>query len=434
MVLMYFVMMIPMSLIVNSWLLSQFMYLFLYLIMLMMNYNSFFTKISYFLGLDMFSYNLMILSIIIGSLMVISMKGDKIMYTYMLINICLVIFLLLIFCSMNFLYMYISFELVLIPLVILILGWGYQPERLMAGMYLFFYTLLVSLPLLILILEFYSISGSLFFDYLKYNGTFFIKHLILVFVFMVKLPMFLMHFWLAKAHVQAPLPGSMILAGLMLKIGGYGLIRVMYIYECMFIKYSFIWYSLSMVGSILISMMCLIQGDIKSLIAYSSVSHMGMVIMGLMTMSSYGLMGSFMLMLAHGFCSSGMFYMANLFYTRTSSRSFYINKGLMSFMPSCTMFWFILCSFNMSCPPSLNFISEFMILISLNSFWMLSSMYFVFISFFCACFSYYLYSYSQHGLFNSMYSYSNIYMLEYLCLFMHIFPLFMYPLIMMSLM
>nr|YP_010272389.1 NADH dehydrogenase subunit 4 [Phlogothamnus polymaculatus]UKE80386.1 NADH dehydrogenase subunit 4 [Phlogothamnus polymaculatus] len=432
-IIMYMVMMIPMSFIKGSWVLNQLLYLFLYMMVLVLDFNCFFSKISYFLGIDGFSYNLILLSLLISSLMIISMRLTKKSSMYMFINWSLSFFLLMIFSSLNFLYMYISFEFVLVPLLILILGWGYQPERLMAGMYLFFYTVLVSLPLLILIMKIYSGSGSLFFDYLKYNSTFFLYHFILVFVFMVKLPMYLVHFWLPKAHVQAPVSGSMILAGLMLKIGGYGLIRIMYMYEYMYMSYSFLWFSLSMVGSLLIGIVCLIQGDIKCLIAYSSVSHMGMVIMGLMTMSNWGLMGSFLLMLGHGFCSSGMFYMANLFYLRTSSRSFFINKGLMIYMPSCSMFWFLLCSFNMSCPPSLNFISELMILSSMMQFWFTSLFFFIGVSFICACFSYYLYSYSQHGLYHNLYSFSIINLSEFLCLFMHLIPLLFYPLMMMSL-
>nr|YP_009175386.1 NADH dehydrogenase subunit 4 [Drabescoides nuchalis]ALF99738.1 NADH dehydrogenase subunit 4 [Drabescoides nuchalis] len=425
-------MVIPICFFKKFWLLNQFVYLILYFMVLVMSYSNFFVKISYFTGLDLFSYNLVMLSFMISSLMVISMSGSHNLNFYFFVNLCLVFFLLMIFGSLNFLYMYISFEFVLVPLVVLILGWGYQPERLMAGLYLFFYTLMVSLPLLILILYLYNYSGCMFFDYMKNNSTFFLYHFIMMFVFMVKLPMYLVHFWLPKAHVQAPVSGSMILAGLMLKIGGYGLIRIMYMYEYMYINYSYIWYSLSLVGSILVSMICLIQGDIKSLIAYSSISHMGMVIMGLLTMKTWGLMGSYMLMLSHGFCSSAMFYMANLFYMRTGSRSFFVNKGLIVYMPSSSMFWFILCAFNMSCPPSMNFISELMILSSMLSFWINSFLYFIMISFFCACFSYYLYSYSQHGLFSNMYTFSMMNMLEYLCLTMHIAPLIFLPLMMLS--
>nr|ATC73028.1 NADH dehydrogenase subunit 4 [Osbornellus sp. EMHAU-2015-Zz052506] len=431
-ILFFMIMMIPLYLngLGFNWLLSQFLYLFMYMSVLFLNSNSFFSSISYMFGMDFYSYNLILLGFLISSYMIISMKHSFSMSFYLLINMFLLFFLMVIFSTLNLLYMYMSFEFVLVPLVVLILGWGYQPERLMAGMYLFFYTLFVSLPLLVLILLIYNISGSLFFDYIGFTSDFFLVHFIVVFVFMVSMPMYLVHFWLPKAHVQAPVSGSMILAGLMLKIGGYGIIRMMFIYEYLFMKYSYIWFSLSILGSVLIGMVCLIQGDIKCLIAYSSVSHMGLVIMGLMTMSSWGLMGSYMLMLAHGFCSSGMFYMANLFYIRTSSRSFFINKGLMVYMPSSSMFWFLFCAFNMSCPPSLNFVSELMILSSMVSFWFYSLIFFVFISFICACFSYYLYSYTQHGLFNSLYSFSNMNLLEYLCLFMHLIPLIFFPIFM----
>nr|ASM41850.1 NADH dehydrogenase subunit 4 [Scaphoideus maai] len=432
MIMLFMMSMIPFMFVISTWVLIQYCYLFLYMIMLVKSFNLFFTSISYFLGIDMFSYNLLMLSMMISSFMIISMSNSSSSMFYSFVNLSLIIFLMIIFSSLNFLYMYISFEFVLIPLVILVLGWGYQPERLTAGLYLFFYTVLVSLPLLILIMNIYINVGSMFFDTMKFNSNFVLIHYIMVFVFMVKLPMFLVHFWLPKAHVQAPVSGSMILAGLMLKIGGYGLIRVMFMYEVMFKNYSFIWYSLSLVGSIIIGLMCLIQGDIKCLIAYSSVSHMGMVILGLMTMSYWGLMGSYLLMLGHGFCSSGLFYMSNLFYLRSGSRSFYINKGLMVYMPSCSMIWFIYCSFNMSCPPSINFLSEVMILSSMINYWSCSIIFFIGISFICACFSYYLYSYSQHGLYHNLYSFTSMNSIEFLCLFMHMLPLLVYSLVMMS--
>nr|WRK21513.1 NADH dehydrogenase subunit 4 [Selenocephalus sp.] len=428
-IIMFMLMMTPLFFLSTSWLLMQYMNLFMYMVFMSLNTTFFFNSISYFMAIDSFSYGLMMLSFLVSSFMLISMSNSYSNPLFLLVNMSLSLMLLVIFSSLSFIYMYMSFEFVLVPLFIMIMGWGYQPERLMAGLYLFLYTLFVSLPLLMLMYYLYSNFGSLFFDYMFYYSNMFLIHFILLIVFMVKLPMFLVHFWLPKAHVQAPVAGSMILAGLMLKIGGYGLIRIMYMYEYMYMSYSFIWYGLSLVGSVIISMLCLIQGDIKCLIAYSSVSHMGMVIMGLMTMSSWGLLGSYLLMLGHGFCSSALFYGANLIYIRTGSRSFYVNKGLIMYMPSFSLIWFIFCSFNMSCPPSLNFVSEIMILSSMMYFWYNSFIFFVFISFFCACFSYYLYSYSQHGLYHSLYSFSSINSMEFLCLFMHLIPLVISPFI-----
>nr|YP_011036753.1 NADH dehydrogenase subunit 4 [Arrugada affinis]WRK21422.1 NADH dehydrogenase subunit 4 [Arrugada affinis] len=416
-------MMIPMSFSSDVMFLMQFMHVILFIYLLILNYNMFISMVSYNFGLDSFSYGLILLSLLISPFMIISMNSCFSGSLFLLNNLFLSLSVLIIFGSLNFLFMYMSFEFVLLPLVILILGWGYQPERLMAGMYMFFYTVIVSLPLLLLIIYIYLNMGSLFFDYLKIDSFFFLEYFILVIVFMVKLPMYMLHFWLPKAHVQAPVSGSMVLAGLMLKIGGYGLIRISYIFEYMFFTYSYFWFSVSLVGSVLISIICLVQCDIKCLIAYSSVSHMGVVIMGLMTMKSWGIIGSFLLMLSHGLCSSGLFYMANLFYCRTNSRSFFINSGLMMYMPSCSMIWFLFCIFNMSCPPSINFLSEFMILTSMMFFWEKSFVYFLFMSFFCACFSYYLYSFSQHGMYHNFYSFAPLVVMEFLALFLHLFPL-----------
>nr|QHE65394.1 NADH dehydrogenase subunit 4 [Paralaevicephalus gracilipenis] len=416
----------------NKKVMIQFMYLIVFMIFLYSGCFEYFNKISYCNGVDVISYNLIMMMLLVSSFMVISMIGSYSMSFFLFINLFLSVFLLFIFVSLNFLYMYIYFEFILVPLMILIMGWGYQPERLMAGLYLFFYTVMVSLPLLVLLIYIYIYMGSLFFDIIMMNSSYFLIHFFMMLVFMVKLPMCFFHYWLPKAHVQAPVSGSMILAGLMLKIGGYGLIRSSFICESMYLSYSYVWFSVSMVGSLLISLICLIQSDMKSLIAYSSVSHMGMVIMGLMGLNLWGLFGGFFLMLGHGFCSSGLFYLANLIYIRSGSRSFYINKGLLVYMPSVSMFFFIFCAFNMSCPPSLNFLSEVMILVSLISFWWFSCIFFLGTSIFCACFSYYLYSYSQHGVPHNLYSFSSINILEFLCLFMHFIFLVGIPFVLMS--
>nr|YP_009531286.1 NADH dehydrogenase subunit 4 [Idiocerus laurifoliae]AXY64098.1 NADH dehydrogenase subunit 4 [Idiocerus laurifoliae] len=387
------------------------------------NLSYFFTNISYLFGTDCISYLLILLSFFIISLMLLSSTSLS-TPSFLFLNLILSLSLYIIFSVLNMFLMYLFFEFSLIPLIILILGWGYQPERLMSVLYLFFYTLFASLPLLLIIIYFYFNFGSLFFDYSFGYSLSFLLHFFMVFAFLVKLPMFMFHYWLPKAHVQAPVSGSMILAGLFLKIGGYGLIRFMFIYEYLFMNYSYIWYSLSIWGSIIVSMICFIQGDIKCLIAYSSVCHMGLCLMGLMSMSYLGLLGSYLMMIGHGLCSSGMFCMANLVYERLSSRSFFINKGLISFMPSLSMIWFLLCCFNMSCPPSINFLSEVIIMVSMMNYFYWSFIYMVLISFFSACFSIYLFSYCYHGLFHNCYSYSFINVKEYLLLLIHLLPIF----------
>nr|QUI77240.1 NADH dehydrogenase subunit 4 [Empoascanara wengangensis] len=389
-------------------------------------FNDYFSNISYFLGVDFYSYGLILLSIFIISLMIISsnkINNTKNSSLFMFICLVLCIILIMIFCCLNMFLMYVFFELSLVPLMILIFGWGYQVERLIAGFYLFFYTLFASLPLFVVLVYLYMNNLTLFFDMSYYVPNFFLIHFFMIFAFLVKLPMFMVHFWLPKAHVQAPISGSMILAGLLLKIGGYGFLRVMLLNESLFLHYSFIWYSISMVGGLLVSLICLVQCDVKCLIAYSSVAHMSLCILGLVSMTKWGVLGSYFMMISHGLCSSGLFCLANISYERFSSRSFFFNKGLLNFMPSMCIMWFMFSAFNMGCPPSLNLLSEVLILGSMLFYWSYSSYYFAFISFFSACFSFYLFSYTQHGSFNFLYSFSSGYSREYLLLFIHLIPL-----------
>nr|YP_010157585.1 NADH dehydrogenase subunit 4 [Fieberiella septentrionalis]QRG29274.1 NADH dehydrogenase subunit 4 [Fieberiella septentrionalis] len=417
--------MTPLLIMNNMMLTCQFVFIIL-LMFFIMNFNiySFFSYISYNMGVDNISYFLIILSFVICSLMILSLSNSFNLNSFLFLVLLLMFLLYMIFCSLISLFMYIYIEFILIPLMVMILGWGYQPERLLAGLYLFFYTLFASLPLFLLIMMIYLNYGLMFLDSMHFmNINMFFMYLSSILAFLVKFPMYMFHFWLPKAHVQAPVFGSMILAGLTLKIGGYGLIRLMMMFEYMYMSYSYIWFSLSMYGSLIVGLICLVQGDIKCLIAYSSVSHMGMCLMGLMTMTWWGLLGSYLLMIGHGFCSSCLFYMSNILYTRTGSRSFFINKGMLYYMPGSAFLWFIFCLFNMSCPPSINFISEVFIITSMMNYWLSSMIYFVMISFLSACFSYYLFSYTHHGLYHSLYSHSSMMVKEYLNVMLHLFPL-----------
>nr|ACR00036.1 NADH dehydrogenase subunit 4 [Pectinaria gouldii] len=384
---------------------------------------------------DALSVPLVILTLWISSLMLLAsysilMKSSSKFY-FMFLVLTLNLILAFTFSASNLLLFYILFEASLIPTVLIILGWGYQPERLQASFYMMLYTVSASLPLLMAILYSFNSSQSLSFSILYTMNApspslSFVYSLMLTFAFFVKMPLYTTHLWLPKAHVEAPVAGSMILAGILLKLGAYGIIRTASMATFMCTSLSSIIISLSMWGAVITSMICIRQTDLKSLIAYSSVGHMGLLTAGLMTNSSWGWEGSLTMMLAHGLCSSALFALANMTYESTNTRSLFLTKGLLMYFPAMSFWWFIFAAGDMAAPTSMNLLGEILLLTSVLSVSSFMVMPIGLISFLAAAYSLYLFTATQHGAFPKFSNPMALYMTRnYYILTLHSIPLYL---------
>ena len=329
----------------------------------------------------------------------IFMLDLKSLYFSLVVYLLLTI-LVVSFSVFNFIIFYLIFEFSLIPTLFLILGWGYQPERIQAGIYIMIYTIIGSLPLLARLVFVLASFGTTFIYFnidmvsIFYNNFFF---LFMIIAFIIKMPIYYRHLWLPKAHVEAPVSGSIILAGVLLKLGGYGLFRVGYIMPYQFFCVSSVFIRVSIWGAFMTRIICIRQVDIKSLIAYSSVGHIGLVISGIRIMEHWGWFGSFILIISHGLVSSGLFCLANITYERTSTRSIYMTKGLLIASPKMSIFWFIMVIINIGAPPSINLLREIFLISSILRRNLSMSVLIGVCRFLAAAYSLYLYVSTQHG-------------------------------------
>nr|YP_009660838.1 NADH dehydrogenase subunit 4 [Pseudosuccinea columella]QCT09602.1 NADH dehydrogenase subunit 4 [Pseudosuccinea columella] len=411
----------------SFWSSTYILFIFLTVISLVFMQQNFLMSLNWlFLG-NQLSMLMVFLSIFLCLLSLVSTPSQK-SNRYILCLIMLGFILTMAFSSNNILSFYVFFEASLIPTLMLIICWGYQPERLQAGSYMMLYTVSASLPLLFLILNHSFNMSSLNILVLSNLENPIYSDIFILFLygaFLVKLPMYSVHLWLPKAHVEAPLAGSMILAGILLKLGGFGLFLMNKCFDLVTKSYvMMILMSLSIWGSFLACLMCLRQTDMKALVAYSSVAHMGLVVVGVLSNQQWGLASAIIMMFAHGVTSSAMFCMTYFTYEKVNTRSMFYLKGLLQLYPILSYFWFIFCCVNMAAPPTLNLISELLIVPCLWNISLYMILVMGLLVFFSACYNMYLYTSLNHGFFSSYcLPAKNMKSFEILSLILHGLPL-----------
>ncbi|MGD0545368.1 MAG: NADH-quinone oxidoreductase subunit M, partial [Candidatus Acidiferrales bacterium] len=323
------------------------------------------------LGIDGLSYLLVMLTTVLGPLAILSSwsaikKREK---EYYILLLLLQTGMLGVFMSLDFVLFYVFWEVMLVPMYFLIGVWGSE-RRLYAAIKFFLYTLAGSVLMLLAILAIYY-----------YRGTFDIREILIhpftpqygwlekwlfwgfFFAFAIKVPMFPFHTWLPDAHTEAPTAGSVILAGVLLKMGTYGFLRFSVpMFPDATVKYRWIIIVLSLIGIVYGALVCMMQKDMKKLIAYSSVSHMGFCTLGIFALTPLGLSGSIIQQLNHGISTGGLFLIVGMLYERRHTRLISEFGGLATPMPNFAVIYLIITLSSLGMPLLNGFIGEFTIL------------------------------------------------------------------------
>ncbi|EKD36943.1 MAG: Proton-translocating NADH-quinone oxidoreductase, chain M [uncultured bacterium] len=322
------------------------------------------------LGVDGISIMLIVLTAMISPLCVLcSWKAIAARVKEFMICILLMETAMIgVFCSLDFILFYVFWEAMLIPMYLLIAVWG-GPQKDYASLKFFIYTLLGSVFLLVAIIALYLVNGTFSIPEAMFKGYGFDFQfwvfLAFSIAFAIKVPMFPFHTWLPAAHTEAPTAGSVFLASILLKMGTYGFMRfcLPIVPQASFYFAPFM-VVLSIIAIIYGGFVCLAQTDMKKLIAYSSVAHMGFVTLGIFTFTVYGFTGALLQMLNHGVTTGALFLMVGIIYERTHSRQIYDNAGLGKFLPAYVGFFGLFAVSSFAFPGTNSFVGELYVLIS----------------------------------------------------------------------
>lgn len=326
-------------------------------------------NICYSIGLDGLSYYLILLTTLLTVICIIVIWEVKYKLKEFIITLFTIEFLLInVFCTVDLLFFYIFFEAILIPMFLMIGIWGARERRIDAAYQFFLYTFIGSVFMLVAILYIFATTGTthlfqlLSFNYLKEIQI--ILWLAFFVSFAVKVPMMPIHLWLPEAHTEAPTAGSVLLAGILLKLGTYGMVRFLVpLFPYATTYYTPFVFTISIIAVIYTSLTALRQGDLKKAIAYSSVAHMNLVTIGLLTNTLTGIKGATFLMISHGVVSSALFILIGVIYDRYKTRNIRYYGGLTLVMPIFASLFLIHILSNMGFPGTSGFIGEFLILL-----------------------------------------------------------------------